>query len=90
MELGAPNGIMLAGPGEFSLRAFLNGKIDLVQAEAIAAFMQQGVAVRVVFRDAGHIIGAAIIEHLNDAGIACPVERIGWPDEFIDLSQAIA
>ena len=36
MELGAPNGIMLAGPGEFSLRAFLNGKIDLVQAEAIA------------------------------------------------------
>ncbi|MEY3724842.1 MAG: hypothetical protein RLZZ365_777 [Pseudomonadota bacterium] len=36
MELGAPDGIMLAGPGEFSLRAFLNGKIDLVQAEAIA------------------------------------------------------
>jgi 1-deoxy-D-xylulose-5-phosphate synthase len=28
--------------------------------------------------------GAAIIEHLNDAGIACPVERIGWPDEFIE------
>jgi tRNA modification GTPase len=36
MELGVPDGIMLAGPGEFSLRAFLNGKIDLVQAEAIA------------------------------------------------------
>ncbi len=36
MELGAPDGIVLAGPGEFSLRAFLNGKIDLVQAEAIA------------------------------------------------------
>jgi 1-deoxy-D-xylulose-5-phosphate synthase len=28
--------------------------------------------------------GAAVIEHLNDAGIACPVERIGWPDEFIE------
>jgi 1-deoxy-D-xylulose-5-phosphate synthase len=28
--------------------------------------------------------GAAIIEHLNDAGISCPVERIGWPDEFIE------
>jgi len=28
--------------------------------------------------------GAAIIEHLNDAGIACPVERIGWPDEFVE------
>lgn len=30
------NGARLAEPGEFSQRAFLNGKIDLVQAEAIA------------------------------------------------------
>jgi tRNA modification GTPase len=29
-------GCRLAGPGEFSLRAFLNGKVDLAQAEAIA------------------------------------------------------
>ena len=29
-------GIRLAAPGEFTQRAFLNGKIDLVQAEAIA------------------------------------------------------
>lgn len=28
--------------------------------------------------------GAAIIEHLNDAGINTPVERIGWPDEFVE------
>ena len=28
--------------------------------------------------------GAAIIEHLNDAGIDTPVERIGWPDEFVE------
>lgn len=28
--------------------------------------------------------GAAIVEYLNDTGIACPVERIGWPDEFIE------
>lgn len=32
VELGA----RLAGPGEFSQRAFLNGKLDLAQAEAIA------------------------------------------------------
>ena len=25
-----------------------------------------------------------MIEHLNDAGISTPVERIGWPDEFIE------
>ncbi|WP_027421066.1 tRNA uridine-5-carboxymethylaminomethyl(34) synthesis GTPase MnmE [Crocinitomix catalasitica] len=30
------NGARLAGPGEFSLRAFLNGKMDLSQTEAIA------------------------------------------------------
>lgn len=29
------NGARLAGPGEFSKRAFLNGKLDLVQAEAV-------------------------------------------------------
>ncbi len=28
--------------------------------------------------------GAGVIEHLNDAGIHTPVERIGWPDEFIE------
>jgi 1-deoxy-D-xylulose-5-phosphate synthase len=28
--------------------------------------------------------GASVIEHLNDAGIACPVARIGWPDEFVE------
>lgn len=29
-------GARLAGPGEFTLRAFLNGRIDLAQAEAVA------------------------------------------------------
>ncbi len=29
-------GARLAGPGEFTLRAFLNGKMDLTQAEAVA------------------------------------------------------
>ncbi|WP_386820676.1 1-deoxy-D-xylulose-5-phosphate synthase [Luteolibacter algae] len=31
-----------------------------------------------------HGFGAACIEHLHDAGIPTPVERIGWPDEFIE------
>ena len=30
------SGARLAGPGEFSLRAFLNGRLDLAQAEAVA------------------------------------------------------
>lgn len=28
--------------------------------------------------------GASVIENLHDAGIHTPVERIGWPDEFIE------
>ena len=36
LELLVRNGARLAEPGEFTLRAFLNGKIDLSQAEAIA------------------------------------------------------
>ena len=36
LELGRDWGLVLAEPGEFSLRAYLNDKIDLAQAEAIA------------------------------------------------------
>ena len=36
MEAGAAIGVRLAQPGEFTQRAFLNDKIDLAQAEAIA------------------------------------------------------
>lgn len=31
-----------------------------------------------------HGFGAAVIEHLHQQGIFTPVERIGWPDEFIE------
>ena len=31
-----------------------------------------------------HGFGAAVIELLHDAGVETPVERIGWPDEFIE------
>lgn len=36
LQLGQGVGLAIAEPGEFSLRAFLNEKIDLAQAEAIA------------------------------------------------------
>ena len=28
--------------------------------------------------------GSAVAEHLSDAGIATPLVRIGWPDQFIE------
>ncbi|QOY94352.1 tRNA uridine-5-carboxymethylaminomethyl(34) synthesis GTPase MnmE [Massilia sp. UMI-21] len=36
LEAGAPLGLRLAEPGEFTRRAFLNDKLDLAQAEAVA------------------------------------------------------
>ncbi len=36
LELFLRNGIHMANPGEFTMRAFLNGKLDLSQAEAVA------------------------------------------------------
>ena len=36
LDLCLAQGARLAGPGEFTLRAFLNGRLDLAQAEAVA------------------------------------------------------
>ncbi len=36
LAVGEPLGLRLAEPGEFTERAFLNGKLDLAQAEAVA------------------------------------------------------
>lgn len=38
------NGARLARPGEFSERAFLNGKLDLIQAEAVADLIESASA----------------------------------------------
>jgi 1-deoxy-D-xylulose-5-phosphate synthase len=43
---------------------------------------------RVVCTFEDHVLlngfGAAVIDHLHTAGIHTPVERIGWPDEFVE------
>lgn len=36
LEVGAAIGLRIAEPGEFTRRAYLNGKLDLAQAEAVA------------------------------------------------------
>ena len=35
LRLGVKAGARLAGPGEFTLRAYLNGRLDMIQAEAV-------------------------------------------------------
>jgi len=42
IEVCINKGARLATPGEFTLRAFLNGKMDLVQAEAVADLIASG------------------------------------------------
>jgi len=42
IELCIQKGARLAKPGEFTMRAFLNGKMDLVQAEAVADLIASG------------------------------------------------
>ena len=33
--------------------------------------------------------GAAVAEHLSDAGISTPLVRIGWPDQFIEHGSVV-
>ncbi len=40
VELACQRGARLAQPGEFTLRAYLNGRMDLVQAEAVADLIE--------------------------------------------------
>jgi tRNA modification GTPase len=40
VELALAHGARLAEPGEFTLRAFLNGRIDLTQAEAVGDLIE--------------------------------------------------
>ncbi|OGR68655.1 MAG: tRNA uridine-5-carboxymethylaminomethyl(34) synthesis GTPase MnmE [Elusimicrobia bacterium GWC2_61_19] len=44
MNLALRGGARPAGPGEFTLRAFLNGKLDLTQAEAVGELIAAGSA----------------------------------------------
>ncbi|MCB1231480.1 MAG: 1-deoxy-D-xylulose-5-phosphate synthase [Verrucomicrobiae bacterium] len=59
--------------------------IKPLDADCIERFASQ-CSVVCTFED--HVLhngfGAAIIELLHDAGITTPVERIGWPDEFVE------
>ena len=44
LNLAVKNGARPAEPGEFTLRAFLNGKMDLAQAEAVGELIAAGTA----------------------------------------------
>jgi tRNA modification GTPase len=65
-------GARLAGPGEFTLRAFLAGRIDLTQAEAVLG---------VIDADDGRSLAAALGQLAG--GLARPLHRLR--DDLLDL-----
>ena len=57
LELALAQGARLARPGEFTLRAFLSGRIDLTQAEAVLELIQARTATSLRVA-AGHLAGS--------------------------------
>jgi tRNA modification GTPase len=87
-------GCRLARPGEFSERAFLNGKIDIAQAEAIADLIDAGTtaAARAAVRSMQGEFSARV-EHLQSQIIELRTHveaAIDFPDEEIDVLSAPA
>ncbi|CAN7700409.1 tRNA uridine-5-carboxymethylaminomethyl(34) synthesis GTPase MnmE [Variovorax sp. LjRoot290] len=84
-------GLRVAEPGEFSQRAFLNGKIDLAQAEAIADLIDA--STEAAARSAGRSLSGAFsmeIHALRDALIRLRMlveATLDFPEEEIDFLQ---
>lgn len=87
VELGA----RLAGPGEFTRRAYLNGKLDLAQAEAVADLIDaaSGEAARSAMRSLSGAFSARIAELVEAlTRLRMLVEAtLDFPEEEIDFLQ---
>ncbi len=85
LDLGARH----ADPGEFSARAFVNGRLDLSQAEAIADLIDAGT--EAAARAAGRSLQGAFSTHIHELReqlIRCRVfieSAIDFPEEDIDF-----
>ena len=96
LQLGHQAGLAIAEPGEFSLRAFLNEKIDLAQAEAIAdlidaqshaAVMGAARSLQGAFSDDIHQLVQALtqLRILVESTLDFPEEEI----EFLENAHAL-
>ncbi len=88
-------GLRLAGPGEFTERAFLNGKLDLAQAEAVADLIDA--STEAAARSAGRSLSGAFsheVGALRDRLVELRMlveATLDFPEEEIDfLEQADA
>jgi tRNA modification GTPase len=80
-----------AGPGEFTTRAFLNGKLDLAQAEAVADLIDA--STEAAARSAARSLAGDFSREVNALGDALVELRslveatLDFPDEEIDFLQ---
>ena len=78
------HGARLAGPGEFTQRAFLAGKLDLSEAEAVADVIEaesRGAAIAATARLAGGV--RTVIESIRGQ-LACTLEQLAGAIDFPD------
>ena len=91
LEAGRASGLRIAEPGEFTERAFLNGKLDLAQAEAVADLIDASTeaAARSASRSLAGVFSAEI-GALREQLIALQMlveATLDFPEEEIDFLQ---
>lgn len=64
LELVVKNGVSLASPGEFTKRAFLNGRLDLSQAEAVIDIINS--PSEIALSSAANQLGGALSVEINE------------------------
>ena len=91
LQAGQPLGLRLAEPGEFTQRAFLNGKLDLAQAEAVADLIDASTEAAV--RSAARSLSGAFsqqVQQLRDRLVRLRMlveATLDFPEEDIDFLQ---
>jgi len=82
------SGCRLADPGEFSKRAFFNGKLDLTQAEAVADLISAGseAAVQLANRQLSGSFGRQVNQYYqNLLSLLCEIEaRLDFPEDDLE------
>ena len=92
LEAGRAIGLRLAEPGEFTRRAFLNDRLDLAQAEAVADLIDASTAAAA--RSAGRSLSGEFsreVHALTDALIELRTlveATLDFPEEEIDFLEA--
>lgn len=91
LELGKDDGLVIAEPGEFTLRAYLNNKVDLAQAEAIADLIdaQSEAAVRGAARSLQGVFSDdinALVEEITQLRILVE-STLDFPEEEIEFLE---